>query len=303
MSERTVEGAGGLPPARASVALVGLLLFAGSLGPAAGQVVHGYLRDVHTNQPIARGIVSLLACRGEPVASVTTGADGSYRVTAPAAGCYLVEVRRIGYEARRDGPLELGVGDEIDTEFHLLPLAVPLAPLEVAGALPQPDAFLARVGFYERQRSDFGHFLTREQIEARAARRLTDLLSGVPGVRLVPAPGGLGRMAIQLRGSLLSHGGSCHPRVIIDEIIVIRGDARPRGLDAFGLPEAATETGRPGAGRPEIALDDVVQPEDIQAVEVYRSSAEVPARFGGTSTATQCGVVVIWTRRGRDERP
>jgi len=287
VSERTVEGAGGLPPARASVALVGLLLFAGSLGPAAGQVVHGYLRDVHTNQPIARGIVSLLACRGEPVASVTTGADGSYRVTAPAAGCYLVEVRRIGYEARRDGPLELGVGDEIDTEFHLLPLAVPLAPLEVAGALPQPDAFLARVGFYERQRSDFGHFLTREQIEARAARRLT----------------GLGRMGIQLRGSLLSHGGSCHPRVIIDEIIVIRGDARPRGLDAFGLPEAATETARPGAGRPEIALDDVVQPEDIQAVEVYRSSAEVPARFGGMSTATQCGVVVIWTRRGRDERP
>ena len=109
----------------------------------------------------------------------------------------------------------------------------------------------------------------------RAARRLTDLLSGVPGVRLVPAPGGLGRIAIQLRGSLLSHGGSCHPRVIIDEIIVIRGDARPRGLDAFGLPEAATETARPGAGRPEIALDDVVQPEDIQAVEVYRSSAQL----------------------------
>jgi hypothetical protein len=303
VSERTVEGAGGLPPARESVALVGLLLFAGSLDPAAGQAVRGYLRDIHTNQAIARGIVSLLECGGERVASVVTGADGSYRVTAPAAGCYLLEARRIGYQARSDGPLELGVGDEMDTELHLLPLPVPLAPLEVAGAPPQPDAFLARVGFYERQRSDFGHFITREQIEARAARRVTDLLSSVPGVRLVPAPGGLGRMGIQLRGSLLSHGGSCHPRVIIDEIIVIRGDARPRGLDAFGLPEAATETARPGAGRPEIALDDVVQPEDIQAVEVYRSGAEVPARFGGTSTTTQCGVIAIWTRRGRVERP
>src|SRR5439155_6060712 len=117
----------------------------------------------------------------------------------------------IGYQARRDGPLELGVGDEMDTELHLLPLAVPLAPLEVAGAPPQPDAFLARVGFYERQRSDFGHFITREQIEARAARRVTDLLSGLPGVRLVPGASGLGRTGIALRGSLLSHGGSCHP--------------------------------------------------------------------------------------------
>jgi len=282
---------------------IAVALFGASLAPAWAQAVRGHLRDVRTNQPIADGIVSLVACGGERVASVVTGADGSYRITAPAAGCFLVEARRIGYQTRTDGPLELGAGGDLDTEFHLLALAVPLAPLEVAGAPPQLDAFLARVGFYERQHSDFGHFITREQIEARAAKRITDLLAGLPGVRLVPGASGLSRAGIELRGSLLSHGGSCHPRVFVDGIMVIRGDARSRGLDVFGLPEQATEAAVPGVERPEIALDDVVQPEDVQAIEVYRSAAEVPVRFGGTSTSTQCGVIVIWTRRGRDESP
>jgi hypothetical protein len=88
--------------------------------------------------------------------------------------------------------------------------------------------------------------------------------------------------------------------VYVDGLIVIRGDARAFGLDVQGFPERSGE----GAGRqdptmrPEIALDDVVLPEDVQAVEVYRRGTEVPARFGGMSTETQCGAIVVWTRRG-----
>ena len=288
---------------RLSTIVVAVLLLGASATAVAGQIVRGHLRDVRTNEPIPDGIVSLVACGGERVASALTGPEGAYRLAAPAAGCFLVEARRIGYQTWVDGPVELQSGDDWETECHLRPVAVPLAPLEVAGAPPLPDAFLARVGFYERQRSDFGHFISREQIEARAPKRITDLLAGLPGVRLVPGASGLGRTGIALRGSLLSHGGSCHPRVFVDGIMVIRGDARRRGLDVFGLPEQATEAALPGVERPEIALDDVVQPEDVQAVEVYRSAAQVPVRFGGTSTSTQCGVIVIWTRRGRDERP
>ena len=155
---------------------------------------------------------------------------------------------------------------------------------------------------HPKQNVTDGSQWTREQIQARAPQRVTDLLAGIPGARVVPGTSGLGRAGIELDGSLLSHGGRCHPRVFVDGIMVIRGDARARGLDVSGLP-AATEAALPGAERPEMELDDLVQPEDIQAVEVYRRASEVPVRFGGTSTSTQCGVVVIWTRRGRDEKP
>lgn len=73
-----------------------------------------------------------------------------------------------------------------------------------------------------------------------------------------------------------------------------------RGLDVFGAREQATEVAGSGMKRPEISLDDVVMPEDVEAVEVYRRGLEVPAKFGGTSISTQCGVIVIWTRRGRN---
>ena len=98
-------------------------------------------------------------------------------------------------------------------------------------------------------------------------------------------------------------GGPCHPRVYVDGLIVILGDARVRGTDIYGFPEQPTEVRADPADRPEIALDDFVMPQDVEAIEVYRRASEVPAHFGGMSTATQCGVIAIWTRRGWRNTP
>jgi hypothetical protein len=46
-------------------------------------------------------------------------------------------------------------------------------------------------------------------------------------------------------------------------------------------------------------LDDVVRPEDIAAIAVYRSAAETPAEYQGFNG---CGAVVVWTKRG-GQRP
>jgi len=39
-----------------------------------------------------------------------------------------------------------------------------------------------------------------------------------------------------------------------------------------------------------------VRPEDIAAIEVYKSSAETPMQFQGADGGP-CGTIVIWTRR------
>jgi hypothetical protein len=41
-------------------------------------------------------------------------------------------------------------------------------------------------------------------------------------------------------------------------------------------------------------LDDVVQPGDVAAIEVYRDFAGVPAQYF-TRTAT-CGTILVWTK-------
>jgi Carboxypeptidase regulatory-like domain len=284
--------------------VLGLLLSVAGARSAASQRLHGRLLDVVTEQPLAGGIISLLYEDGTRLVSTTTDERGAYRLRAPRAGRFLVEARRIGYETWLDGPIDLAAGDDWDTLFRLSAIAIALPPVAVEGPAVTTEAYLRGVGFYDRRRADFGYFLMREQIVARAAQRVSDLLAAMPGVRVVPGAAGLGRTGIEFSGSLLSVG-PCHPRVFVDGLMVIRGDARPRGLDVEGLPEEpATETGRAlrQVERPEIALDDVVHPADIEALEVYRRGSQVPVRFGGTSTSTQCGVLVIWTRRGRSER-
>jgi len=50
-----------------------------------------------------------------------------------------------------------------------------------------------------------------------------------------------------------------------------------------------------GSGRrpPDFSRD--IRVSELEAIEVYRSSAEAPPEFGGTTGA--CGVIVLWTRR------
>lgn len=281
---------------------IGILCTAGPVTPAAGQVLRGRLLDLDTNRPLAGGVITLIPEQGARVVSVVTDADGNYVLKAPAPGRYFVEARRIGYRSWVDGPVELERGADWQTEFHLPALPVELDPVEVVGEATALEPMLRRVGFYERQKADFGHFITRDEIEKRAPPRMTDLLNAVPGARIAPSGSGLGRSTVSFRGSLLSEGLACHPRVYVDGLVVIRGDARSRGLDVFGAREEATEVQGAGTKRPEIALDDVVMPEDVEAVEVYRRGLEVPAKFGGTSISAQCGVIVIWTRRGLTAR-
>ncbi|MEZ4589402.1 MAG: hypothetical protein R2909_23750 [Gemmatimonadales bacterium] len=75
-------------------------------------------------------------------------------------------------------------------------VAVELDPVEVTEeAAPLHNPALAQVGFYDRQRSDFGRFITRDEIDRRQARQFTELLGMVPGVRLVPGWAGPAALA------------------------------------------------------------------------------------------------------------
>jgi hypothetical protein len=50
------------------------------------------------------------------------------------------------------------------------------------------------------------------------------------------------------------------------------------------------------SAHPEAGLFDVntMRPESVEAIEVYSSAAQIPARFNRSSGG--CGVMLIWTR-------
>ena len=47
------------------------------------------------------------------------------------------------------------------------------------------------------------------------------------------------------------------------------------------------------ASASEIGIDQILFPEEVEAIEVYRGAGAVPVQFGPES----CGAVVIWTRQ------
>ncbi len=281
---------------RLHVGLAVVLLAGGVTQSVTAQRLQGHLLDLNSNEPISSGIVTLLTEDGQRIATAVTDDAGTWLLDVPAPGLYFVEAKRLGYQPWIDGPVEVGPGGDGTFVYHLRQSAVPLDPLEISAEAT--ERYLGLSGFYERQVSDFGHFMEPEDIERRQASRLSDLLRALPGVRVV-STGELGSSYIQLRGSNLSGGGICRPRIFVDGLMFMPGDGQPKRWDDLGRPDRLAENDPELVLNDLFSIDDIGHPSTIAALEIYRTGAQVPVQFGGTSVQTQCGVIVIWTRVGR----
>jgi outer membrane cobalamin receptor len=119
-----------------------------------------------------------------------------------------------------------------------------------------------------------GRFVLRSDIEERQPRRLSDLLRGMPGVRVF-SDGWFSDIRLRASGVTgfnASQTTMCLPPVRIDGILVSHGNAGPG--DRYNI--------------------DSLMPHDVEAIEIYAGPAQVPAQFGGANSA--CGIVLIWTR-------
>jgi len=156
----------------------------------------------------------------------------------------------------------------------------------------QPMPAVRLEGFYRRKARGWGIQLDREAIEAKAPVQVTDILLNLPGVRVIgtggntytvvmvgqaprlpapsaqaPSPGGVRNPNRQPE---LAGGGGCPISYWVDGIRFYPDDRR-------GINEIIVS--------------------DVEAVEVYRRASETPAEF--LDSDSRCGVVVIWTKRGR----
>ena len=191
----------------------------------------------------------------------STGASGTFALSGLPSGTYALEVRAIGYAPKRVAV----------TLSNRRPNAVGVVLDERLNTLQSVVVQADRTklqkdftGFQERAKRGMGRFLNEEEIEKRNALALTDVFRTIPSLHVVPNGGGFG-YALQGRGG-------CAPDVFVDGVRVFDG---------------ATD------------LDQIVKPQDVAGVEVYNGAATVPAQFASVGAGGGCGVVVVWTKRGR----
>ncbi|HEX6066744.1 MAG TPA: hypothetical protein VFZ04_21060, partial [Longimicrobiales bacterium] len=123
-----------------------------------------------------------------------------------------------------------------------------------------------------------GAYIMREEIEKKHADRISQLVIGRAGLRVQQVArgpsSGITRGDLVMRGGMQTSMRSayCFPRIYLDGVL-----ARPSSTSA-----------------PTLTLDEIAKPEEIEAIEIYRSSSQIPPEFSGADSS--CGVVVVWTR-------
>jgi len=227
--------------------------------PVRAQSIHGKLIAEGTDRPVAAASVRLVTDQGARIGEGTkSDANGVFELKAPAEGVYRLRAERSGFQTAVSPAMELRPREEVGIEFHLLPDTLLLRPVVVTAHSRQAPGKLG--GFYERQASDgFGTFITRDRIDRERPFEVTDLLRTVPGLNVLPARRGFGSAVRTTEG--------CTPALYLN------------GLRFPMMGET---------------IDQIVSPNDVEAVEVYAHAGEVPVEF--QSPRSRCGAVVVWTR-------
>ena len=241
---------------RAFTAIVCLIL-AGSALPAQ-TVLKGTVRADGSGLPLA-GIEVILVGSDRHTVSDTLG---RYSLVGAPRGRRMLLFRAVGYRPVQEWVL-LGTEDTVWANATMLAAAKQLSPITVTERPAAPRG-MGVEAFEERRRMGFGKFIDSAELRRSEHLGLVDLLRRLPGIEFV----GAGRH--WYAASARKHGPDgtkCLMDVILDGVPI----NSPPDLSWF-------------------------EPWSLQAVEVYRSAAEVPIEFGGASAA--CGVLVLWTKRG-----
>lgn len=201
---------------------------------AGGDVrVHGLIVDRQTGDPLRNVSIRLSPDHGEAF-ETTTGPAGVFSLSAVPPGDYTLHVTLLGYEAL-EHEIHLSPESGVELQIELASEVIALEPVVVETVR---ESWLARAGFYERQRRGFGRFLTREEIEERAPHLVTDLFRTVPGVSV--STGGA--------GAVVTMRGGCHPDVFLDGMRMM----------------------------PPFDFDDYLGIQDVEGVEIYRDTTPPP---------------------------
>jgi hypothetical protein len=267
---------------------------------AAAQAVRGVVVDNENLSRVSAATVRLV--HGDDAGQgAETDASGHFFLPVPGVGEYRLEVTRIGYRTTRSQTFRVEERDTVTVEFLLAPDVVLLAPLTVTARSTRGR------NLFERHREEWGKgvFVTPQQIDSMHLTAPAEVFRKMKDVKLT---WGVGDLSDGRRGpipSVLSQQGTGCLLYMVNHVWVRPGpsatDEGPshrvvnttRSKDAAAAESSATWSG--------YQLGDLL-PEDIAAVEVFRSISEVPPELRRYTHVwrkqplANCGLVVFWTK-------
>lgn len=245
--------------------------------------VLGRVVDNETGQAIVGAMITANEGRIQAISDDR----GGFLLEGVAPGQTALSVEMLGY-ATRSETVTIRAGTLHEVEIAIARQAIALAPLEITTR----SGVLEARGFYQRERETNGHFIGRDAIEDRNPRGITELLDEVPGVNVMYIE--TGRRTLRMTGT---GGGGPSGRGALDPVgaaIDARGCEPDLYLD--GTLYRNSSISNP-LYENKVDDYDILPVLEIEGVEVYRGAA-APLQY-----KSDCGVILLWTRRGRAAMP
>ena len=271
-----------------------LLLFALPARSLAQGEIAGRVLAADSGRPPVRGVEASIAKLGRAALS---DSSGRFRLKDLPPGDHLVMLRAIGFKSE-SSKVFIDRDEVVSWDVVLTRAEGTVLPERVVTASEdRPAAKLLE--FTERQKAGTGHYLTREQLAKAGGgmRRTGDLIATIPGVVVRR-----GSNKIWIASGRTKSTGCAFP----DPRLARDKDCGAQRLDradsmAGARPACFMDVYVDGAlvfdsRNPQFGLFDVntVPPDNIAGIEVYTSTAQIPAKYNRTSAG--CGVLLIWTR-------
>lgn len=270
----------GSAPRLAVAAVLGAALLAAVLplaSPATAQApggtasLGGVVIEAASGVPISGATVRVA---GAPETAVTDR-EGRFLMYELVPGRRMLEVSYLGQPTRpraveliedRHAEIELAVDltefTVAGTERSDLPDRDTVIPLEDLDVEVEGTIAIGKLhGFHSRMENGDGVFITREDILDRDPSRPSDLLRGVPGIRINPST--------FERQSVIPSRGQQGQFQRCDLLYFLDGLEVP-GFDVDDIPA-----------------------RDLAGIEIYRSLSEIPPQFRRRGI---CAAILLWTR-------
>ena len=231
---------------------------------AAQAVLRGVARD-----STGRGVVNAEVILEGTDQRTRTDSSGRYALEA-RPGDYAALFRALGYHAVRE-TLRLTDGDTLTRDVLLL--VSDAQQLEAVNVRAPTRRNPILEGFEERRKMGLGSYIDSVRLRKEEGRRLGDLVRQMRGLKVIIGPRGQ-LWAVNPTKTNLDGSPSCFSSVYLDRVLLFRSGSRDTP--------------------PDLGRD--IQISNLDAIEWYSGSAQVPAEFGIRNS--DCGVLVLWTRRG-----
>jgi hypothetical protein len=240
--------------------------------------------ELPSGQPAQRSSIEIVGTSRKAL----TDDRGRFTLDTVPIGPQTIRARLLGFQ---EDSVSLIVGPTIGQGLVMrLRETVPvLSTVRVSATLREQA--LDHVGFTQRSQHSVGHFLTGEQIARKSDFQFTDLLRGIPGLRVgIDKYGEDVVTGSRSGGSILNSTHGCVQYFVDGQpwgngALESMGMARPQDSTANKmLAQIAIESAR--------QINAVLKKSDVLGIEVYQGGG-APAYFnqGGHN----CATIVIWT--------